>query len=189
MFTPCTGESCTGDGRTKPLRMVSMLDVSCPTLTRATASGCSFRILLARSRSRATCRNTPRAWRDGRSAQLHCGAGMEPASHGLVTRVRASARKGGRQTASPERLVVARRPRGPMAGCQRYGGAGQEGRPERPPLVHLPSYRDTGHWRHDAGRADSARYMHSTPARACAVRRGGRGVVTRAEREVVRSTR
>ena len=129
------------------------------------------------------------ARRDGRSAQLHCGAGMEPASHGLVTRVRASARKGGRQTASPERLVVARRPRGPTAGCQRYGGAGQEGRPERPPLVHLPSYRDTGHWRHDAGRADSARYMHSTPARACAVRRGGRGVVTRAEREVVRSTR
>ena len=39
-----TGESCIGDGRTK--RTVSMLDVSCPTLTRATASGCSFRILL-----------------------------------------------------------------------------------------------------------------------------------------------
>ena len=77
------------------------------------------------------------AWRDGRSAQLHCGVGMEPASHGLVTRVRASARKGGRQTASPERLVVARRPRGPTAGCQRSGGAGQEGRPARPPLGHL----------------------------------------------------
>ena len=131
-------------------------------------------------------------WREGwRGApNSQCGAvGLKPASQGLATRVRASARKGGRQTASPERLVVARRPRGPTAGCQRYGGAGQEGRPERPPLVHLPSYRDTGHWRHDAGRADSARYMHSTPARACAVRRGGRGVVTRAEREVVRSTR
>ena len=79
-------------------------------------------------------------WREGwRGApNSQCGAvGLKPASHGLATRVRASARKGGRQTASPERLVVARRPRGPTAGCQRYGGAGQEGRPERPPLVHL----------------------------------------------------
>ena len=73
MFTPCTGESCTGDGRTKPLRMVSMRDVSCPTLTRATASGCSFRILLwqpVRSRilrHRARRRGTRRGRHDDAS--------------------------------------------------------------------------------------------------------------------------
>ena len=62
-------------------------------------------------------------WREGwRGApNSQCGAvGLKPASHGHATRVRASARKGGRQTASPERLAVARRPHeGPTAGGQR----------------------------------------------------------------------
>ena len=49
-------------------------------------------------------------WREGRrgAPNSQCGAvGLKPASQGLATRVRASARKGGRQTESPERLVVA----------------------------------------------------------------------------------
>ena len=62
-------------------------------------------------------------WREGRrgAPNSQCGAvGLKPASHGLATRVRASARKGGRQIASPERLAVARRPHeGPTAGGQR----------------------------------------------------------------------
>ena len=82
------------------------------------------------------------AWRDGRSAQLHCGAGMEPASHGLVTRVRASGAEGWATDSSPERRVVARRPRGPTAGASaRAALAG--GTARSLPPVRLPSYRDT----------------------------------------------